>query len=79
MSVIFEQKGWENTPETARLVCEYAKEKGIRHIVIASKTGYTTDIFLDTFAREGVEALSALKRLTTQVGFDLHVFRRSPA
>ena len=28
--------------------------------------------------REGVEALSALKRLTTQVGFDLHVFRRSP-
>ena len=29
--------------------------------------------------REGVEALSALKRLTTQVGFDLHVFRRSPA
>ena len=27
----------------------------------------------------GVEALSALKRLTTQVGFDLHVFRRSPA
>lgn len=56
MSVIFEQKGWENTPETACLVCQYAKEKGIRNIVIASKTGYTIDIFLDTFAREGVEA-----------------------
>ena len=25
-------------------------------MVIASKTGYTTDIFLDVFAREGVEA-----------------------
>ena len=56
MSVIFAEKGWENTPETARLVCEYAREKGIRYIVIASKTGYTTDIFLDTFARAGVEA-----------------------
>ena len=33
----------------------------------------------DKSPREGVEALSALKRLTTQVGFDLHVFRRSPA
>lgn len=53
--MIFENKGWENTPEVAKLVCQYAKEKGIKHVVIASKTGYTTDIFMEEFAREGVD------------------------
>ena len=54
--MIFANKGWENTPEAARLACDYAREHGIRHVVIASKTGYTTDIFMDTFAKAGVEA-----------------------
>lgn len=54
--MIFPNKGWENTPQVAELVCQYAREHGLKHIVIASKTGYTTDIFLETFARAGVEA-----------------------
>lgn len=54
--MIFENKGWENTEVTAELVCQYAAAHGLKYVVIASKTGYTTDIFLDTFARAGVEA-----------------------
>ena len=54
--MIFANKGWENTPEAARLACDYAREHGIKHVVIASKTGYTTDIFMDTFAKAGVDA-----------------------
>ena len=53
--MIFANKGWENTPEAARLACDYAREHGIKHVVIASKTGYTTDIFMDTFAKAGVD------------------------
>lgn len=45
--MIFANKGWENTPEAARLACDYAREHGIKHVVIASKTGYTTDIFME--------------------------------
>ncbi len=52
--VLFENKGVENTPEVVRLVCEYVKEHGIKHVVMASKTGYTIDMFLDYFAKEGV-------------------------
>ena len=40
--MIFANKGWENTPEAARLACDYARAHGIKHVVIASKTGYTT-------------------------------------
>lgn len=49
--MIFANKGWENTPEAARLACDYAREHGIKHVVIASKTGYTTDIFMNTFCQ----------------------------
>ncbi|MEG1862257.1 MAG: pyruvate kinase alpha/beta domain-containing protein [Oscillospiraceae bacterium] len=55
--MIFENKGWENTPKVAELVCKYAKEQGIKHVVIASKTGYTTDIFLKEFEKQGVEGV----------------------
>ena len=52
--MIFPEKGWQNTEKTAELACAYAKEHGIRHLVLASKTGYTADIFLDTFEKAGV-------------------------
>ena len=48
--MIFANKGWENTPEAARLACDYAREHGIKHVVIASKTGYTA-----THALSGAE------------------------
>lgn len=54
--MIFENKGWENTEVTAELVCQYAAAHGLKYVVIASKTGYTTDVFLDTFSCAGVEA-----------------------
>ena len=41
--MIFEKKGWENTPVVAQLACDYAREHGIRHVVLASKTGYTAE------------------------------------
>ena len=44
--MIFEQKGVENTPQVAKLAVKYAVENNLKYIVIASKTGYTTDIFL---------------------------------
>lgn len=53
--MIFEKKGWENTYETAKLACLYAKEHGIKHVVLASKTGYTTDIFMEEFKKQGVD------------------------
>ena len=43
--VLFENKGFENTPRVAQLVCDYIKKSGIKYVVMASKTGYTTDIF----------------------------------
>ena len=52
--MIFPEKGWQNTEKTAELACAYAKEHGIRHLVLASKTGYTADIFLDIFEKAGV-------------------------
>lgn len=54
--VLFEKKGVENTPKVVKLVCEYVKNHKIKHIVVASKTGYTIDMFLDYFKKEGVEA-----------------------
>lgn len=55
MSVyLFENKGYENTQKTAELAREYARDHGIKYVVLASKTGYTTDIFLDVFSRAGV-------------------------
>lgn len=55
MSVVFEEKGYQNTEEVAKLSCAYCKEHGIKHVVMASKTGYTIDIFMDVFAKEGVD------------------------
>lgn len=48
---IFKEKGYQNTHKTAELVADYVKEHGIKYVVLASKTGYTTDIFLDTFEK----------------------------
>ena len=52
---LFENKGWENTYKTAELAAEYAKEHGLKYVVLASKTGYTIDIFMETFAKAGVD------------------------
>ena len=52
---LFENKGWENTYKTAELAREYAKEHGLKYVVLASKTGYTIDIFMETFAKAGVD------------------------
>ena len=52
---LFENKGWENTYKTAELEREYAKEHGLKYVVLASKTGYTIDIFMETFAKAGVD------------------------
>ena len=49
--MIFENKGWENTEKAAELVCQYAQEHGLEYVVIASKTGYTTDTFYTTSYR----------------------------
>ena len=54
--VLFENKGFENAPRVAQLVCDYIKKSGIKYVVMASKTGYTTDIFLECFKRENVDA-----------------------
>ena len=48
---LFENKGWENTYKTAELAREYAKEHGLKYVVLASKTGYTIDIFMETFIK----------------------------
>lgn len=56
MSVyLFENKGFENTQKTAFLSRQYAKEHGIKYVVIASKTGYTTDIFIEEFKKQDVK------------------------
>ncbi|MBQ1326356.1 MAG: hypothetical protein IIY52_10180 [Solobacterium sp.] len=54
---IFEKNGWQNTEEVARIVCDYVKEHPyIHNVVMASKTGYTIDIFRKTFTDAGVDA-----------------------
>ena len=53
---IFKEKGYQNTHKTAELVADYVKEHGIKYVVLASKTGYTTYIFLDTFEKTGAKA-----------------------
>lgn len=47
MTVYFEKRGRENTPEVARLAVERAKELGIGYIVVASNTGFTARHFQD--------------------------------
>ena len=53
--VLYENKGYENTLKTAQLAAEYAKEHGLKYVVLASKTGFTIDIFMDVFAKAGVD------------------------
>lgn len=43
----FNTIGKENTKETIDLALKAAKENGIKHIVVASNTGYTLDFFED--------------------------------
>ena len=44
-TMIFTKMGKAGTEETARIAIQTAKERGIRHIVIASSTGYTAQYF----------------------------------
>ena len=54
---IFEKNGYQNTEEVAKIVCDYVKDHPhIRNVVMASKTGFTIDIFMKTFAEAGVDA-----------------------
>lgn len=45
--MIFERPGKENTIATAKLVKQTVKERGIKHIVVASNTGETAALFKD--------------------------------
>lgn len=42
---VFEKPGKENTGATARIALTEAKKRGIRHVVVASYTGYAADFF----------------------------------
>ena len=53
---IFAEKGYTNTPEVVAIVKEYVKEHPyIHNLVMASKTGYTIDMFLEAFAAENID------------------------
>ncbi|MBR2596375.1 MAG: hypothetical protein IKE06_08655 [Solobacterium sp.] len=53
---IFAEKGYTNTPEVVAIVKEYVKEHPyIHNIVMASKTGYSIDMFLEAFAAENID------------------------
>lgn len=58
--MIFQEKGVQNTQQTAQLAANYAKEHGVKHFVIASKTGYTTDIFLSEFEKAGLDDINVV-------------------
>ncbi len=42
----FEQEGKDNTEQVAAIVADYVKQNKIRHVVVASVSGTTADIFL---------------------------------
>ena len=44
---VFSKPGKENTAATVKIALDAAKARGIRHIVVASYTGYTADFFKD--------------------------------
>lgn len=53
---LFEKKGYTNTPEVVEIVKKYVKQHpAIKHIVMASKTGYTIDMFLEAFEKENLD------------------------
>lgn len=64
--MIFEGKGKEYTAETARLAVDRARDLGIKHIVVASNTGYTAEEFLKAIGDRGDIKLSVV---THHVGF----------
>jgi len=43
--IVFEKPGKENTGATVKIALAEAEKRGIRHIVVASYTGYTADFF----------------------------------
>ena len=45
--LVFEKPGKENTAETVRLAVQAAKERGIRHLVVASNRGGTAKMLKD--------------------------------
>ncbi len=71
----FNQPGKENTGEVVKLVVEAAKKNNIKHIVVASNTGYTAELFTGYdfnvvcvthqigFREPGQDEMSAAKRL----------------
>jgi hypothetical protein len=61
MTIYFESRGKSNTEETARLALQRAKDAGIKHIVVASNTGFTARHFIE----QGVSVVC----VTHHVGF----------
>ncbi len=61
MTEYWQQAGKENTEATCALAIKWAAEKGIKHIVVASNTGYT--------ARYLVGKIPGLTVVTHEVGF----------
>lgn len=72
--MLFDKPGKENTKLVAEEAIKYAKEKGIKHIVVASNSGETADYFKDSgldivvvthvngFTKKGENEMSPEKR-----------------
>ena len=72
----FEQEGKENTEQVAAIVADYIRKNGIKHVVLASVSGYTADVFLQVITdaeivvvthgvgafKKGVDAMGDEKR-----------------
>lgn len=71
----FNNSGKVNTKQTVELAIKTAREKGIKHIVVASSSGYTMDFFKDVddlniicvshafgYPKEGTNDMSEQKR-----------------
>jgi len=80
----WEEKGKHNTDDTVKMAVEKARELGIKHVVVASNTGYTADKFIGQdleivcvthqvgFAGPGEDEMGAEKRNELQdQGFKL--------
>lgn len=64
--MFFDGKGKEYTAETARLAVSRARELGLKHIVVASNTGWTAEEFLKAIGGSGDITLVVV---THHVGF----------
>ncbi len=59
--ILWQKKGWDNTERTVNTALDKASELGIKHVVVASNTGATAELFVD----KGVEVVC----VTHHVGF----------